>query len=273
MTQTEWHAGGELLARYAAGELDDIGQAAVETHVTGCQSCRDEANRLTAPPVLELAWQGVATAIAAPPLPAPLRMLRRFGVQETDLVVLRASANLVVPLALALIAAVTFAVIATYLSTDDQRLFYLAIAPLLPVLLVTAAYDTTDPMREVGDVTPFSQLRVALLRTAVSVSGALPPMLLMALVPSIDLSLGAWLLPSLTLAVVTLAMLTWLSANTTVTAVSVTWLAAVTTMKANGSLAFAGSSAGQAVFVPLLLLSAAVFAGRLGLLPMKGERS
>lgn len=47
-----WHAGPELLRHYAAGRLDPVGQAAVETHVERCAECRGEATALVTPPTL-----------------------------------------------------------------------------------------------------------------------------------------------------------------------------------------------------------------------------
>ncbi len=88
--------------------------------------------------------------------------------------VLRASGNLVVALAVAVAASLIFALVAAQLSHDRQQLAWLTIAPLLPALLVAGAYDSTDPIRELADPTPYSKLRVALLRTLVAVLGAVP---------------------------------------------------------------------------------------------------
>ena len=82
--------------------------------------------------------------------------------------VLRASSNLLLALGIAAAAALVFALAAAQLSERSQQLAWLAVAPLLPALLVAAAYDSTDPLRELADPTPYSKLRVALLRTAVA---------------------------------------------------------------------------------------------------------
>jgi hypothetical protein len=273
MTTAPWHAGPELLRRYAAGSLDDVGQAAVETHVSGCADCRDDARALVQPIELGRVWERVLGEVSAPPEPWPLRMLRRIGMRDADLVILRASANLVVTLAMATIASVCFAIVGGYLRTSQQELFYLALAPLLPAVLVAGAYDGTDPLRELADATPFSKLRVALLRTAVAVLGALPLVLMMGVVPGIGTSLAAWLLPSLALTSVTLALLTWWRAPLTVGVVAATWLTVVTALRAGGELAWVAAPAGQSVSVAVIVAAATVIVIRLGLLrPAGGVR-
>ena len=71
-------------------------------------------------------------------------------------------------------------------------MFYAVVAPLLPAMLVAAAYDASDPTRELLDATPFSKLRIALLRTALAVAAALPVVVLMGvLVPGLESQRGA----------------------------------------------------------------------------------
>lgn len=273
MTTTPWHAGPDLLRRYADGSLDDVGQAAVETHVSGCSACRLEAQALVPADELEATWSLVLGRVSEPPVPWPFRVLRRLGVPEADLVVLRASANLVLALAMATAAAVGFAIVAAFLRTSYQELFYLAVAPLLPAVLVAGAYDSTDPLRELSEATPASKLRVALLRTGVAVLGALPLALLMGLVPNIETSVAAWLLPSLALTMVTLVLLTWWRATVAVGVVSVTWLVVVGALRAGGELALIGGPVGQALAAAVLVLAAGVLVARLGLLrPVEAAR-
>ena len=121
----------------------------------------------------------------APDRAWPFRLLRRLAVPEVDLVVLRASTNLLLGLAVATAAALAFALVAAQLSESRQEVAWLAIAPLMPALLVAGAYDSTDPLRDLAEPTPYSKLRIALLRTVVSVVGALPLVLAMSLVPNI----------------------------------------------------------------------------------------
>ncbi len=257
MTQdTSWHAGPELLGRYADGTLGRAGQAAVETHLTSCAECRTEANRLVAEQALEPVWTGITTAISAPRLPFPLRLLGTLGVRHTDLVVLRASSAVFISWALAVAGALIFVAIAGSLSTLEQRVFYAVVAPLLPAMLVATAYDASDPTRELLTATPFSKLRVALLRTALAVSAALPVVVLMGvLVPGLEGQRGAWLLPSLTLTVVALVLLTWLAAPQTIGVLVTCWVLVVTAWTTRASLDAATSVAVQSAFLALALVA------------------
>lgn len=272
MTETQWHAGPELLRRYADGTLDQVGQAAIETHVSACADCRLDAVPFARHEGLEQVWDRVAVSVSRPTPPRSARLLARLGVRETDVMVLRSSSNLVLALVAATVAAVGFALVAGQLNTSQQELFYLAIAPLLPTVLVAAAYDTTDPLRDLTETTPFSKLRVALLRTIVAVLGALPLVLVMSVVPTIDMLLATWLLPSLTLAVLTVTALTWWRAQLAGSAVSLVWVAAVVTVRAKGELAAFSGLTGQLTCLTVLLASGALLALRLELVPVRKAR-
>jgi len=272
MTDTQWHAGPELLRRYAEGSLDHVGQAAVETHVSGCAECRDHASALVSPSELEPTWDRVLATVTAPPPGLLFRALARLGVRDTDIVVLRASANLVLALAIACAAAICFALVAAQLRTSQQELFYLALAPLLPAILVAGAYDSTDPLRELAEATPHSRLRVALLRTVVAVIGALPLVLGMGLVPQFEPSLAAWLLPSLALTSVLLVLLTWWPATTSVVVVATGWLVTVGLLRAGSGLDLVTAAGGQVLFAAMLTVAIVVLLARFGLLRSLGAR-
>lgn len=274
----EWHADTALLQAYAAGRLDPAGEASVETHVTGCARCRGTAARVAAgtgetgqagprpaAATTEL-WEAVATRIAAPRAGLASRTLGGLGLREPDLVVLRASRSLAVPFALALLAALCFALLAGQLPAAQQRGALLLLAPLVPAGLVAAAHDLTDPLRGITDTTPHSALRLALLRTCASVAAALPVVLLLAQVPQVGLSPAAWLLPSLTLTVATLALLSRWTAPVALGAVGGAWALVVATLSGAASTAAAGSWAFQlALLLPLALVTVA-WLTRLGLI-------
>jgi Putative zinc-finger len=263
-TGTQWHAGPDLLRQYAAGRLDPVAQAAVETHVERCASCRADTADLVGPAVLEPVWDRVLVEVRTPEPGRVTRLLRWLHVPEVDVVVLRASANLVVALAVAVTAALAFALGAAQLSHDRQQLAWLAIAPLLPALLVAGAYDSTDPIRELADATPYSKLRMALLRSLVAVLGAVPLVLVMGLVPEIDVSVVAWLLPALAVASVLLVLLTRLSAAASVGAVAVVWVLAVAALGAGDQLDQVTAPLGQSLSLLVAVACALVLARRWG---------
>jgi putative zinc finger protein len=265
MTQeTTWHAGRELLARYADGTLGRAGQAAIETHLTSCPTCRADAARMVADEALEPVWSGITSAISAPRLAWPLRLLGQLGVRHTDLVVLRASSAIYLSWALAVAGALVFVAVSGSLSTHQQQIGYALVAPLLPALLVAAAYDASDPSRELLAATPFSKLRVALLRTALAMVAALPVVVLMGvIVPALESQRGGWLLPSLALTTVALVLLTWFTAPVTMGVLGTAWVVVVTAWAARASLEAVTTVGVQSAFLALCLLAAAALAWRL----------
>jgi hypothetical protein len=274
MTQaTGWHAGPDLLRQYAAGRLDPVAQAAVETHVERCASCRADAAALVAPAHLAPVWDRVLVEVRTPEPGRLTRLLRWLHVPEVDVVVLRASANLVVALAVAVAASLSFALLAAQLSHDRQELAWLAIAPMLPALLVAGAYDSTDPIRELADATPYSKLRVALLRTLVAVLGAVPLVVVMGLVPNIGISVVAWLLPALAIACVLLVLLTRVSAAISVAAVATVWVLGVAALRAGDQLDQVTAPLGQSLSLLVAVGSAFVLARRWGVLRPERTRA
>ncbi|MGZ8689803.1 MAG: hypothetical protein ACXWXI_04975 [Aeromicrobium sp.] len=256
MTAEKWHVGPELLARYASGGLDLVVQSDVEVHVARCQDCREIAIAMAPQPVLDEVWQGVVSGTAERRAPMILRLAARLGLPETDVVILRASGALHRPWVLSVSGAFVLAVLGSMLGAGDQRGFYLLMAPLLPALTVAAAYDATDPIRDLGSSTPFSKLRIALLRTALAVSVALPLVLAVGLILSfVGGEAFGWLLPALTLTLITLILLTWWSAPVSAGAVGGAWLTVVAALRAGDHLASAATPAAQLAFATATLLA------------------
>ncbi|MEU4606268.1 zf-HC2 domain-containing protein [Kribbella sp. NPDC023972] len=259
-----WHLGPELLDRYTDGDLDLARQSAVETHLLACADCRQLTAAKAPQDLLADIWQGVRIATAQPRMPWPLRLLRKLGLRETDAVVLRASSSLYRPWLLSLVGAFVIGVGGTMMPAVEQRAFYLLFAPLLPATTVAAAYDGTDPIRELAVATPFSKLRIALLRTASAVAVALPVVLLAGLVlPFVGADAFAWLLPSLTLTVLALALLTWWTAPVTAWVVAVLWLSAVGILRSVDQLSAVDTPFAQLAFAVAALLALAALAIRL----------
>jgi hypothetical protein len=92
----------------------------------------------------------------------------------------------------------------------DGRLVFLAVAPVLPVAGVAAAYGPwADPSHELATATPFSGLRLLLLRTlAVLMVTTIVTAIGGALVPAGEISAFAWALPALALTFASLALAT-----------------------------------------------------------------
>jgi hypothetical protein len=144
---------------------------------------------------------------------------------------------------------------------------------MLPALLVAGAYDSTDPIRELADATPYSRLRVALLRTLVAVLGAVPLVVVMGLVPNIGISVVAWLLPALAIACVLLVLLTRVSAAISVSAVATVWVLGVAALRAGDQLDQVTAPLGQSLSLLVAVGSAFVLARRWGVLRPERTRA
>jgi hypothetical protein len=138
--------------------------------------------------------------------------------------------------------------------------FFLILAPLVPVLAVVATYDATDPFREVTEASPFSKLRLALLRTSAALTAAIPLTVAVALtVPNLTGYFATWLLPGLALTVATLILMTWLTAWVACGVTSVGWIAAASAATGNGTIDAVATTAGQAGFAVAVLALVALF--------------
>ncbi len=264
MSTPTWHVSPALVEQYAAGRLDYAAQASIEQHLTACGRCRDQVTRDAPAPDLAGLWEGVREEIAAPPEPLLVRLLRRLGLPEPDGVVLAASPALRLPWILAVFGALVFTVLAASMSARRGELLYLVVSPLLPALGVAAAYDTTDPIRDVVATTPHSKFRVTLLRTAVVAAASIPPALVLGLVvPDLGATAFAWLLPALALTLVSLALLTWWSARTTAGVVAVGWVSLITVLAGPGAPDLAWQPPMQLAYALISLVALSILLIRL----------
>lgn len=268
-----WHLEQHTWEAYAAGRLDPVAEASVEVHVTGCPRCRDAARSTVTPAQTAAVWDAVRTSIAEPALPAPLRLLRRLGVPRHDLVVVSAADSLLVPWAAAVGFALVSACLVAFagLSPANQNAAFLALAPLVPVLAVAMAYDALDPLREVCVATPYSKLRLALLRATANLAVAVPATLLVGLVvPGMQDLAFTWLMPSLGLTTGVLVLLTWLEAPVAGAVVGSFWFALVLVLRAGWDVLVLTSPSAQSACVALALILGAMLTVRTSTLRLQG---
>lgn len=270
-----WHVDEDTWAAYAAGRLDAVAEASVETHVAGCARCRDAARAVVAPAQTAAVWDAVRTSVATPVLPWPLRLLRRLGARPDDLVVVSAADSLLVPWAAAVGSAVLAACLVGLagLGPTDRDAVFLLLAPLVPVLTVVLAYDALDPLREVSLATAYSKLRAALLRATAALAVAVPATLAVGLVPGLEDLAFAWLLPSLGLTTAALVLLTRLEAPYAGAVVGLGWLGVVAVLRAGGDVSVLSSPGAQVASVALALALGAVLLARTSTLRLQGGRS
>ena len=268
-----WHLEPHTWEAYAAGRLDPVAEASVEAHVTGCTRCREAARSTVTSAQTTAVWDSVRTSIAEPVLPAPLRPLSRLGVPTHDLVVVSAADSLLVHWA----AAVGFALLSACLvalaglSPANQDAAFLALTPLVPVLAVAMAFDVLDPLREVCLATPYSKLRLALLRATATLAVAVPATLAVGLVvPGMQDLAFAWLLPSLGLTIGVLVLLTWLEAPAAGAVVAGTWVGLVLVLRSGWDILVLTSPSAQLACMALALFLGAVLLVRTSTLRLQG---
>jgi hypothetical protein len=204
-----WHVQTDLLRRYARDDIDVSHAFSIEAHLLSCATCRDETRRVVEASHLARSWERIDEVIVTPRPTLAERLLTRAGLSDHSARLLAATPSLQLSWFLAIAAVLALAVGAAHAAADGYLLF-LAVAPLLPLAGVAAAFGPgVDPTYEIGVAAPMRSFRLLLVRaTAVltvtlmlAVAGAL-------LLPGSDWKVAAWLLPSLALVTASLALST-----------------------------------------------------------------
>jgi hypothetical protein len=262
---TGWHLDEDMLRRYV-GRTDSLAEgASAEQHLLSCEPCRARVN--AAASAIELSvidfaavWDRTRDAVEVPRPSVFERVLRGAGLpaHEARLVAV-ASAFRAVWLAGAA-AVLAFAALAAALGHARGLWFFLAVAPLVPCLVVASSYDPwLDPALEPELVAPYPALRLVLLRTIAVLALALPAVLLFGLAVPGE-SAFAWLLPAVGFVAVVLAASTWVSPLRAAIAVSSGWLAVVWLLAARpGSPDAIIQGRAQAGFLVLAAASFGIF--------------
>ncbi len=171
-------------------------------------------------------WAAIAAEIEAPQASLTERILGRFGIPArfTRLVgatpALRRSWFLATGFAMLLALAVADS------ATGRDGLFTLLfVAPLVPVLGVSLAYGVAaDPAHEVTLATSMSGLRLVVTRSVVVLTASIAMVSVATLLaPTTGLLAFAWLLPSLALTALTLAVMTFVSPRRAAIGVALGW--------------------------------------------------
>lgn len=251
-----WHAPPELLAAYARGEADHPSASSLEAHVIGCAACQAALAGLAEGERLERSWVEIRTALDAPrrgPLEA---LLARLGVSDHRARLLAATPSLGASWMLAVALSLGLAALAAQQGAR-ALLVFLVLAALLPLVGVAAAYGPgIDPTYEVGVVAPMSGFHLVLVRAAAVLATTATLAGLAALtLPQVGWTAAAWLVPSLCLTVLSLALATCVAPLVAAGTVAFGWTAIVlaTSWAADDRLVAFGPK-GQ---IALLILAAA----------------
>jgi hypothetical protein len=257
MITQDWHADDALLDRYAAGRADMALSASVEAHLIACPDCRGRIARFSDPAVLQRARSGLRDSVQQVRHPLPLRILRRYGLSEQDAVLLTHARLLRGPWTLATVAVIVFAVAASFPDAYLSQSLYLLFAPLVPVLGVSGAFAATDSLTGLTSATPYSKLRLCLLRTVAVVTASIPLIVLFgAIMPGIGWLAVAWLGPALGLTLTALAAMTWFRPVPVGTAVCLLWTIAVAALFPRHDVHVAIAASAQLAYLTIAVATA-----------------
>jgi len=283
MTPSSVHPAGDVLDRYvgaalaatpdpsvvALAAIDEADAVRVELHLTTCPVCRsavDVRARRQATPRLDQGWWAIEAALVAPPLPRLERVLRWAQMPADVARLLVSTPALRRGWYVAMTVALVFGISAADPTRPDaNELFFLILAPLIPLAGVALAYGRgADPAYEVAAATPIWGLRLVLVRAVAVVGTSVAAIALAALLsPAVGDHAAAWLLPALGLSAASLALMTWWPPRRSAWVVASVWVAGV--VVANGATDdryAAFGLAAQLGYLVLLLVASAVVAVR-----------
>ena len=262
---TAWHLDDDALRRYVE-RTDSLAEgASAEQHLLACEPCRERvtvAASVIERSVIDFAavWDRTRDAVEVPRPSVFERVLRGAGLpaHEARLVAVASAFRGVWLTGVA--AVLAFAAFAAAVGHARGEWLFLAVAPIVPCLVVAAGYDPRmDPALEPELVTPYPALRLILLRTIAVLALALPAVLLFGLVVPGETAF-AWLLPAVGFVAVVLAASTWVSPLRAAIAISVAWLTAVWLLAArSGSPDVVLQARAQAGFLALAVASFSIF--------------
>ena len=262
---TGWHLDDDALRRYVE-RTDSLAEgASVEQHLLSCGPCRERVNAaasVTGLSVIDFAavWDRTRDIVEVPRPSVFERLLRVAGLpaHEARLVAVASAFRGVWLVGVAAILA--FAALAAAVGHARGLWPFLAVAPIMPCLVVAAGYDPwLDPALEPELVTPYPALRLILLRTIGVLALALPAVLLLGLFVPGETAF-AWLLPAVGFVAVVLAASTWVSPLRAAIAVSFIWVGVIWLLAArSGSPDAVLQARAQAGFLALAAASFVVF--------------
>lgn len=200
-----WHVDREVLSRYQAGTVDRVAAASLEAHVTECQQCRAALD--VDSDWLERSWSAIADRVEPSATTGIERILIWVGVPAHLARVITVTPSLRPSWLIAVSLSLAFAGFASLLVQPGSFDLFLALAPLVPVAGVAVAYGRlADPAHEMSATTPIDPLRLLLLRVAAVTGFTFVLTLMVDLIFAASRVTGLWILPSLSLTLVTLAL-------------------------------------------------------------------
>jgi hypothetical protein len=245
---TVWHLDPAAIRRYAQGAAPPHLAASAEAHLMKCAACRGAISPQLDARRVESIWREVVDRVDAPRRSGPERLLARLGVGEATARLVAATPTLRGPWLLAVAGVLALAAWAAQVDERYLRMF-LVVAPLGPLAGVAVAFSGgVDRTREIGLATPYSGLRLLLIRTAAVLAVTVPIVAAAGLaLPGSSWLAAAWLLPTAGLTSAALALTARLTPVVAVGVVAAAWVLVTTpaTFAGHPGLAF---GAGAQVF-------------------------
>lgn len=252
-----------LITAYAQGSLSPDRFVSVDHHLARCAACRGALAQGGARDVTEAGWQRLTDALDVPSRSLAERFLLRLGVPDHMARLAVATPALRRSWLIASLVTLLFTVVAARLSPGASANLLLIVAPLIPSAGVAVSYGPAfDPMYELGLVMPTHSLRLILFRstTVLIASTALSALVTLAL-PVQGLVVFGWLVPSLAVTSLTLALSAFFDPLVVAQATGAGWLA-VSLLAGESGVSHSAllTFPGQAVVAALALTGAAFIA-------------
>jgi len=227
-----WHLDVETIDRYVDGRPGLVEAASVEQHLLACEDCRDVL-RVRVAAVEDLAGAHGATrlrlrrAVLRPGRSLVERTLLALRVPDSAARLVAASPAFRSAAWLATAMLLVVAVLMSYMGSGTVgTVVFMVTAPVVPLAGVAVAYGWwAEPTRELATTVPYSRWRLALLRTAVVLAISLLAVGGLALaLPHVSAAAWLWLIPSLSLTSVSLALSSWVDPARATLALGVVWI-------------------------------------------------
>jgi hypothetical protein len=220
-----WHVEPQALEAYAHETIDQVHAYSVEAHLMSCEACRLRIASLVDSARLDHVWSEIDAAVAIPQ-PGPIeRSLLKLGVAQHVARLLAATPSLRLSWLLAVSLALALSVVTAY-QTPEGYLLFLVVAPLLPLAGVAAAYGPgIDPTYEIGLAAPMRGFHLLLVRATAVLSSTMTLAAVAALLlPGLNWTVAAWLIPSVALSTASLALATAIHPVVAAIAVAASWI-------------------------------------------------
>jgi hypothetical protein len=200
--------------------------ASVEQHLLVCEACRNAVTAAAPVDFVRNSWTRVADVIDRPPRRVVASVVDRL---LPDPYARPVSATLSLQWAWLASTIALAGVAASFSRVAETDRLFLSIAPLVAVAIVVATFlPAGEPGGEASHATPVFGLGLILRRLVASLVPALIVLGLLAmLVVDLDVDSLGWLLPTLGLVSVTLALSTFVAVPVAAGSASTVWVAAV----------------------------------------------